>query len=154
MSTLADLHRAVQSTLAGKRLGTPVFVRYQLTSQDRADAVLPRLAHLVAVVRSWLNQPLERVYALGTPKSGQVALTIECRGGATALVSWASCPPSGDGVDLLLLGNRGAMYHDAGSSRLWSDGALGPADPPDKELLALLQRAVKSGRPEPVKGDG
>ena len=28
MNTPADLHRAVQATITGKRLGTPVFVRY------------------------------------------------------------------------------------------------------------------------------
>src|SRR2546429_169455 len=67
MTTLADLHRAVQSALASKRLGRPVFVRYLLHSQDKPDAALPRLAHLTAAVREWVGQPLERVYAVGAP---------------------------------------------------------------------------------------
>ncbi len=152
MTTLADLHRAVQSTLASKRLGRPVFVRYLLCSQDQAGSVPARLTQLVASVRDWLDQQLERVHATGAPKSGQVSLTLEFRGSATALVSWASAPARGDGIDLTILGNRGAIYHDAGSARLWEEGALGPAEATDKQLLALVERAIRSGRPEAVEG--
>jgi hypothetical protein len=154
MSTLADLHRAVQSTLASKRLGRPVFVRYLLCSRDKAEAALARLAQLTAAVRDWLGQPLERVHAAGTPRGGQVSLTLELRGGATALVSWAAAPPRGDGLDLTVLGNRGALYHDAGAARLFEEGALGPPPAPDKALLALLGRALRSGRPEPADAGG
>ena len=61
MSTLTDLHRAVQATLASKRLGQPVFVRYLWHSLDKPDAVLPRLARLAETVTAWLGQTLERV---------------------------------------------------------------------------------------------
>src|SRR5947209_11978672 len=145
MTTLTDLHRAVQSTLASKRLGRPVFVRYLLHSQDKPDAALPRLAHLTAAVREWVGQPLERVYAVGTPKGGQVTLTLEFRAGATALVSWAAGPARADGIDLTVVGNHGALYHDAGSARLWDDAALPPAPDPDRSLLSVLERAVRSG---------
>ena len=154
MTTLADLHRAVQSTLAAKRLGHPVFVRYLFSGQDKADTALPRLAQLTAAVRDWIGQPLERVHAAGTPRGGQITLTLEFRGGATALVSWAAAPPRGDGIDLTVLGNRGALYHDAGASRLGPEAALGPPAAPDKTLLALLERAVRSGRPEPAEAGG
>ncbi len=154
MTTLADLHRAVQSTLASKRLGQTVFVRYLLHNQDRPDAALPRLAQLTAAVREWVGQPLERVYAVGAPKSGQVSLTLEFHGGATALVSWAAAPHRGDGIDLTVVGNRGALYHDAGSARLADAGALPPAGAADKSLLAVLERAVRSGRPETLDVGG
>ena len=154
MTTLADLHRAVQSTLASKRLGRPVFVRYLFCGPDKADAALPRLAQLTAAVRDWLGQPLERVHAAGTPRGGQVSLTLELRGGATALVSWAAAPPRSDGIDLTVLGNRGALYHDAGAARLGGEAALGPAGTPDKALLALLERALRSGRPETADAGG
>lgn len=150
MPSAADLHRAVQTTLASKRLGTPVFVRYTLQSEDRANAVLPRLARAVALVRDWLGQPLERVYAVGSIASGQVALTLEFAQGGTALVSWAQGRPRGDGVDLLVLGNHGALAHDAGSAVLW-DEALAPGEENvDTSLLRVLERALGSGKPEQV----
>src|SRR5262245_49748853 len=154
MTTLADLHRAVQSTLASKRLGRPVFVRYLFCGQDKTDTALPRLAQLTAAVRDWIAQPLERVHAAGTPRGGQITLTLEFRGGATALVSWAAAPPRGAGIDLTVLGNRGAIYHDAGASRLGPEAALGPPDAPDKALLTLLERALRSGRPERAEAGG
>src|SRR5262249_11332429 len=151
-TTLADLHRAVQSTLQSKPLGRTVFVRYSLFSQDRADAALARLAQLSAAVRDWIGQPLERLHAIGSAKTGSVSLTLEFRSGGTALVSWASSPPRGDGLDLMVIGNRGAIYHDTGSARLWDEGPLGAPEVSDKELLALIERAVRSGRPENAAG--
>jgi hypothetical protein len=150
-ATLAELHRAVQSTLGSKRLGVPVFVRYQLCNQERAQVVPDRLAQIAGTVRGWLGQEIERVYALGSVKAGQVTLSLEFRGGATALVSWARSQAQGGGVDLMILGNRGAIYHDAGTSALWDEPAAPPADAPDRVLLALVQRALRTGRPEGVR---
>jgi hypothetical protein len=52
MSTLADLHRAVQTTLASKRLGTPVFARYQYHAAIKGQAAIARLAKTTATVRA------------------------------------------------------------------------------------------------------
>src|SRR5207249_3084153 len=100
MTTLADLQQAVTTTLASKRLGRPVFVRCHLTSRDKAEAAPARLTQLVAMVRDWIGQPLAQLYAVGKPAGGQVALTIEFREGATALVCWSHGQPLGHGLDL------------------------------------------------------
>jgi hypothetical protein len=147
MIDLADLHRAVQSTLASKRLGTLAFVRYSVQSQDKAEAALQRLAQLAAVVRDWLGQTLERIYALGTPKNGHVTITLEFREGATAQLSWTGGAQRGAGVDLMVLGNHGAIYHDAGAANLWDDTLSGLAGKPDQTLLALIDKALQSGQP-------
>lgn len=152
MITLAELHRAVQTTLAGKRLGNPVFVRYLLFSQDRPAAVLQGLAQQASLVQGWMNQPIERITSTGTVKGGQVSLLLEFRGGSTAILAWAGVPGRGNGVDLLVLGNHGAIYHDAGQADLWDEAAAPAADPADENLRAWIERAVKSGRPETAKG--
>src|SRR5262245_14236437 len=142
---LADLHRAVQTTLSSKRLGTPVFARYLLQTPDKPAAVANRLAQIAAVVRDWLGQPVERIYALGSTKNGQVTLTVEFRDAAAALISWSS----GRGaVDLTLIGNHGALYHDGGAANLWDDGLTALDDKPDANLLVWIERALRSGRPE------
>jgi hypothetical protein len=151
MAALADLHRAVHTTLASQRLGRPVFVRYTLHGLEPPEAVAPRLAQLAAVVRGWLGQPLERVYAVGSAGGGQVALTLQFREGATALVSFARGRPAGPGADVLVLGNHGALYHDAGSADPWDEAGDLP-DPPDPRLQALIEEALHSGNPEPVPG--
>jgi hypothetical protein len=150
MTSFADLHRSVQATLASKRLGRPVFVRCTLQGLDRPEAVLPRLAQLVALARQWLDQPLDQLYALGSSESGQVCLTLRFREGGTALVSYARGQPRGDGIDLMVLGSRGAVYHDAGSAELWDELAGAPADPADRALVALIEKALRSHKPEPA----
>jgi hypothetical protein len=148
---LADLHRTVRTTLAGKRVGRPVFVRYTLHGPEQGDALVSRLAQLTAVVRDWLGQPLERVHAVGSATDGQVALTLQFRDGATALVSFARGRPQGKGADVLVLGNHGALYHDAGSDNPREEAGDLP-DPPEPPLRTLVERALRSGKPQSVSG--
>jgi hypothetical protein len=149
VASLADLHRTIQATLASKRLGQAVFVRYTIQGLDKAETVLPRLAQAAATIKDWLGQPLTRVYAVGSVESGQVALTLSFRDGATALVSFAHGQPLGDGVDLMVLGNHGAIYHDAGSANLWDEPAT-TDDKRDQVIMGAIERALRSGKPEAV----
>src|SRR5437870_8186870 len=144
----ADLHRTVQTTLAGKRLGTPVFVRYLCHGTGEGAAVIARLARIVATVRGWLDQPLERIYAQGGVAQRHIALTLECRGGAIALVTWSGTSPHGPGIDLTVLGNHGALYHDLGDANSWDEASFDDRQPADAQLTAWIERALRSGRPE------
>jgi hypothetical protein len=152
MTTLADLHRAVQTTLASKRLGTPVFVRYHYHASLKGQAVVARLAKTVAIARDWLNAPIERILAQGSVASRHVTVLLEMRGGATAVVTWVGTPSRGAGVDLTVLGNHGAMYHDAGDDPLYDAAFAADDAAPDRDLVALIERTLKSGRPEDVRG--
>jgi hypothetical protein len=150
MATLAELHQAVRTTLASQRLGQPVFVRYLVQDLYEAETVAPRLAQITAIVRDWLRQPLERLYAIGTPANGQVALTLQFREGATAVVILACCQPRGPGVDLLVLGSRGTLAYDAGSAELW-DETLEAAGPSAEPLIqAAIEQSLRSGQPVPI----
>lgn len=146
--TAADLHRTVQTTLASKRLGTPVFVRYLFHGAGKAPEIVARLARIVATVRGWLGQPLERIHAQGNVAGPQIALTLECRGGATALVTWIGTTPRGPGIDLTILGNHGALYHDLGDANAWEAATFDDQAPVDQALTQWIERALRSGRPE------
>src|SRR5262249_30733506 len=96
------------------------------------------------------NAPIERVLAQGSSASRHVTLLLELRGGATAIITWIGTTGRGAGVDLTLLGNHGTIYHDAGDAPL-HDATFAPDDAaPDRDLVALVERALKSGRPESV----
>jgi hypothetical protein len=152
MATLTDLHRSVRTALSSGRVGTPVFVRYLLHRAIDGPAVVVRLARTTAVVRDWLGQPLERVYALGGLESRHVTLTLEFRGGPTASLTWIGTAGRGAGVDLSVLGNRGAVYQDAGTSELWDEPAQSDITATDQELVAWIERALASRRPEDAGG--
>jgi hypothetical protein len=147
----ADLHRAVQATLTSKRLGTPVFARYLFHGASKGNEITQRLAQNIAVVRDWLGQPLERVYAVGSGDQRHITVTIECRGGATAVVTWIGTTPRGPGIDLTLIGNRGALYHDFGAGNLWEDAAWDDKAPAEAALVAWIERALASGQPEAAR---
>lgn len=147
----ADLHRAVQTTLASKRLGTPVFARYLFHSPGKGNEITQRLARIVGLVRDWLGQPLERIYAVGGADARHVSLTLEGRGGVTAVVTWVGTTPRGPGIDLTLLGNHGALYHDFGDANLWEEAGWDDKQPPEPALVAWLERALRSGQPEAAR---
>lgn len=149
---LDALEQNVQSVLARKRLGQPVFVRYTLCEPRKEEERLTYLARMTDAACRWLAQPLERVFAVGTLASGTINLTLQFRQGATALISLAASPCLGDSVDLMVLGNHGALYHDAGQGPQWNGGTRYRSTQTDAKLTGLIERALRSGQPEQVEG--
>jgi hypothetical protein len=150
---LDALEQIVQGVLGRKRLGQAVFVRYTVNATLIKEDRLPFLARMTDSARRWLGQPLEQLYAVGS-LDGVVGLTLRCRQGATALVSLGPGRGIGDGVDLLILGNHGAIYHDAGQGSLWTGVARYRAGNADARLTALIEKTLRSGQPEPVAAEG
>lgn len=149
---LEGLEQSVQGVLTRKRVGQPVFVRYTLMTTLKKDDRLPYLARMTDAARRWLGQDLEQLYATGS-LDGSVCLTLRFRQGATALVSVGPGKSVGAGVDLLVLGNHGAIYHDAGQGSLWSGAARYRAGKADPKLTALIEKALRSGRPETLTAE-
>jgi hypothetical protein len=144
MISLADLHRIIEVTLASHRLGRPVFVRYHWYGPEHADAVLCRLAQLTAVVRAWLDSDLDRLHAVANPDRSHVSLTLQFHGGATALIGFAHARPAEARVDLMILGQRGALYQEDGNLLLPEERPEPLPESPDQTLLHRIERALKS----------
>lgn len=149
LTSLADLHRGVAAVISSKRVGTPVFVRYTWHGSETGDVIIGRLAQIAASARDWIGQPLASVYSVGTIESGQVSLSLQFSGGATALVSFTR--GSRGGLDLMLVGNHGTLYHDAGAARLWNVPPEFDLQAADATLFALVQQALQSPQPIRVK---
>jgi hypothetical protein len=104
-------------------------------------------AALAHVIRGWIAQPLETLHAAGAAER-QLAVTLVFEGGATALVGVGPSRAPGAGVDITVLGNHGALYHDAGSANPWDEAAEVPADQVDETVADAISRSLESGRPE------
>lgn len=145
--TMQDLHRAVAA--ARPRIGQPVFVRYTRLGGAGAGTVGAVLARMAADAGAWIGRPPERLRADGSPRRGQVCVTVQFRGGATALVSYSRTAALGGGLDLLILGNHGSVMSDSGMS-LSADTPLPypPDEPADPSLQAAIARSLESGEPE------
>lgn len=152
MITLADLHRSVAATIRSKRLGQPVFVRYHLQGTLEDEGMnTAALARVAGIIGDWVGQIPVKTYTLPFNRQhrSQCAVLVQYAGGATALVSecqWTVSPP---GVDLMVVGNRGALYHpyEPGTRHQWEDleGSL----PEDRGIE--LQEAIENGYREPGK---
>jgi predicted dehydrogenase len=101
MPTFADLDRAVRATIAGGRIGQPVFVRCHLCGLSD----LPRAGNVVA---EWIGGRPVRERALPS------VMVFKFPNGASGVVSEGvgrdhHCYPPG--IDLTVLGTRGGIYH-------------------------------------------
>jgi hypothetical protein len=150
MAAIADLNRAVQATLSSQRLGQPVFVRLIQQTPDGPERTVEHLARLSQLARDWLGQTPVKVQAIGGPAGGAVSLTWLFDKGATASVSVSCHPVRGDGLDVLVVGNHGALYHDVGTADAWDEGLSAATAGPPAELPQLIERALKSGQPEAI----
>ena len=146
---LGEIHRAVDETLATGRLGRPVFVRYSLQGLAARQPLVASAGAIAALVRRWVGQPVERVVAVGSEQSGQVAATLLFASGESAVVSCGSGRGPGSGLDLMIVGSRGVAYHDGGAANLWDQDSAPDPGPPDPALAEAIRRSLASGRPEP-----
>lgn len=137
---LADLDRAVQAVLASKRLGQPVFARLTWRGAGKAAEQLARLAALAC---GWLGQEPLRLHAVGG-EAGPASLTLLFAGGASAIVSVMPGEPSG-ALDLLMLGNRGALQHEAAEPFRFG------SEKPDPKWVKRIRRALSAGSPVEVE---
>jgi predicted dehydrogenase len=158
MTTLADLHNTVATTLASRRLGKAVFVRYHLNGVlDREKpGGLAALATVAAVVGNWFDSPgagtdygPDKLMVLSSGKDGREQTTLNLRfpNGRTALISSVHGQPGGPGVDLMLLGNQGGIYHHYDSSGVHSWEQTAPSL--DKRDNAAILAAIEKGRDHP-----
>jgi len=137
VSTIDELHRAVQTVLADHRLGQPVFVRYHIWGPGPPEEAVVRLA---AVVRSWLGQDLSCLFAVAAADRTHLTVTLQGSQGGTALVSGSSASEAH--VDLMVLGNHGALYQEDSAVR-WE----GAAEPADAVLREAVAQALRSDTP-------
>jgi hypothetical protein len=146
--SLLDLQRAVEETLANGRIGRVVFVRYSLHGLDPRRRLIDGVAALAGAATRWVGGQVELIIAVGSEKAGQLSATLVFGSGESAAVTCGRAPGPGSGMDLMIVGNRGAVYHDGGSSVLWPVGAMDPgaAEP---RLVAAIARSLASGRAEP-----
>ncbi len=155
MVSVAQIDRAIRSVLASQRVGQPVFVRCLIQGSATGYEVEKTLARVTGLMSAWLNQQLQRIYALGASQGEGANLALQFRDGATALVSYLHEPGRGDDLNLMILGNHGAIYHE-GCSALMGDEVnpfFSGQEHPAVEVTPILdavQRSLRSGQPESI----
>jgi len=146
---LDSLEQSIQGVVDRQRIGRPVFVRYTLLGALQPEEMPALLSRMLDAARRWLGHPIGKIYAVGSVDAGQVTLTVQTTEGATALISVGRTRAVGDGIDLMVLGDRGAIFHDAGQGSLACSGARYRQPAGETKWLRLIERALASGQPTP-----
>jgi hypothetical protein len=151
MNSWETLDRMVLEAVFSGRIGKPVFVRL-LGNSGAADQENQWncLLSLVRLANRWMGQAPRRVYATGSPGRAPIAAVIEYANGTSATIGTTTGSDAGAVADVLLLGNRGAIYYE-GLQLAGAAGAAGRAAAGAEETLrAALEMSLNSGEPVPA----
>lgn len=103
---MKSIQSHVQHVIEQRRVGTPVFVRWIMRTPEPEPAIL---ATMLTVAEGWLQSRPLRLYVRAN--EGATTLNVLFEGGQTTLLILAEeVPDKAPHTDLMLLGNRGAMY--------------------------------------------
>ena len=144
-----SLYRTINEILDTGRLGVPVFVRCIIQVAPGSEHMGNVLARVLTMASSWLkSSPLE-VYAQSNDRLRQITVTIKYTDGQTSIVS-VSASGAAHRIDLMLLGNKGALYHDGDALSPGFDMTAEPLPVPDW-LLDALERSLNDGEPAAIE---
>lgn len=141
------LYETVGKIIAAGRIGVPVFVRCLVQLPPNTEKPEKILASIMNVASLWLNSSPSSLYAQRND-SAYINSTIKYAGGQTAIGITSILPITKAQVDVMLLGNKGAIYHE-------DDFLLPESDFDDKtvseSLKVAIERSLETGKPEEVK---
>lgn len=109
---LHDVDRSVAATLATGRLGRPRSVRWIVNLAERTDP-LPTVSMLTACVAGWFGGAHLHQQSFAGDAQQRIELLSWAKGQAALLVVSAAGPMPAS--HLVVLGEQGAIYHDAGT---------------------------------------
>lgn len=148
---LRDVFDSVQSAIRQKSIGQPVFVRLTVFNLQTVS-LLDLAARLLTAAQSWVSQKAVSVFAARDSAKGD-HLSLLCRfaDGATALIAVHRVAPKGDGIDLHVVGNKGALVFE-GLSATMPRAADSAGLELDAALHEAVSRAFETAGPVLVKG--
>ena len=144
---IQSLQQSVQSVIADGRIGSPVFLRCMVHAHIEGAHIVKGMAALTALANMWMPSSPERLYALGSADATQATATVHYAGGQTAILSVNRIPDHQEAsVDVILIGNKGVIYHETpvGRHRLMN----APLEFNGGEhLMGAMEQAMKTGKP-------
>ena len=108
----AALQTAVQDAISQARVGTPAFLRC-IARTGGATALDAVLQDLVSMADAWFASSAVRRHRLGEETGVYLTEVLKWPEGQSALLSVTSATPeTSTGIDLMLVGSRGTLYHE------------------------------------------
>ena len=109
----AALRRVVQEAIDGERLGQPQFMRCVARAPD-GGSLAPTLDSLVSMGESWFGSPAATRTRRGENSGVYLTEMSTWETGQSAVVTVSASSGGGSSsIDLMVVGSRGTLYHQA-----------------------------------------
>ena len=130
-----------------------MFVRCLLQSPLKDENTVRACAALANVANAWMPSSPEQIYAQQSQDGTQATTMIKYAGGQTALLSANRVEANQEeSVDLALVGNRGAIYHETPRGQYRLMRASIQLDD-EGNLSDLIGQAIVSGEPVNLRSE-
>lgn len=144
------LRKSVQAQIDKDRIGSPVFLRGVLNTVDNESSLLLPITEFVSLANAWIPSIPQKVYATGDVDGTQVTTMVQYVNGQMAVLS-VNRVDTETAIDIMLVGNRGVIYHETPIGRHFLSGT-----PPELhgvgELSEVISTSLASGQPAIVEG--
>lgn len=136
---MKTLYKKIGEILDTERIGVPVFVRCSAQIKPGHANLMDVLARMLTMVCSWMKANPFQIYAQSENELQQLSVTTHHRGGQTSILSINTAPECNGGLDLMLLGNKGALYYDLDTGAPGIDMIAEPLPVPGWLMNAVKQ---------------
>ena len=145
-----SLFETVNKILSAGRVGVPVFVRCAVQIAPGVDNIDSVLTRVLTIASSWLQASPIKIYARSSNRASQITVNTKYTGGQTSVLSVNSASGTSSRIDLMLLGNKGAIYLDANALAPRFDISAEPVPVPNW-LIDALEQSIRAGIPALVE---
>ncbi|MYF54541.1 hypothetical protein F4083_02400 [Candidatus Poribacteria bacterium] len=143
------LRKSVQTQIEKDRIGSPVFLRGILNVVNRESSLLLPTTELVSLANAWIPSIPQKVYATGDVDGTQVTTIIQYTNGQMAVLS-VNRVDTETAIDIMLVGNRGVIYHETPIGRHFLSGTP-PELGGEGALSEVISRSLANGQPAIVE---
>ena len=155
------LDQTVSETLAGGRVGAPLFVRWTAAAAQNNAELKPLLAEMSAYAETWLSGQPRRIYATGSADDDHLSLALEYANGQSALLAIALAHDHPT-MNLIILGARGAIYHTDSSVLARADGLASGTEDKNQhatvlstsKMVAAIDKSLFAKQPVSLSPEG
>lgn len=155
------LHQTVSETLAGGRVGVPLFVRWTAAAAQHTADLKPLLAEMSAYAEIWLSANPRRIYAAGSADKGHLSVALEYENGESAVlaITLAHDHPS---MNLAILGARGSIFHTGAQAPAPTENSASGKDErmqqstvlSSSNMVAAIDRSLLAKKPVSLSLEG
>lgn len=140
-----ELKDSLQSVIEQGRIGSPVFIRVVLNINDNVEDLINPSSELIAFSNELFPSEIHSVYAQCSIDDIQVTVMLHFVGGQMALLSINRVDSQTD-IDLMLVGNKGVIYHQTPIGRNYLSG-IPPILGETGILTDVITESLATGKP-------